>query len=157
MTRNILLLLLTFLFTQCDNPKVKMGDNHQQSPENEVKTLSTKKEEKTVRLERKTPKKQEIKSPSLVKEATMTGYFVYAADAATFQPCGSNERFPVMMEDDYIKMERAYLGFKDLEFAEKIYAKVIGDYLTDEGMEEKQKKHLVVKTFLGFERGTKCD
>ena len=39
----------------------------------------------------------------------MMGWFTYFADAASFEPCGGTERFPVAMEADYLAAEQAYL------------------------------------------------
>ena len=39
----------------------------------------------------------------------MTGLFVYFADAALFTECLTGQRFPVLMEGEYIALERAYL------------------------------------------------
>jgi copper homeostasis protein (lipoprotein) len=38
----------------------------------------------------------------------MHGMFAYQADAATFNECLSGRRFPVLMEKDYLALERAY-------------------------------------------------
>lgn len=152
MLRFLSFLLFPIFFLQCDNPKVTM-DNKEDSIKKEVKELKTTESAKTFRLERKQPKEQ----ASSAKKPTMTGYFVYAADAAIFFPCDGNDRFPVLMEGDYLKMEKTYTRFENLDFAEKIYAKVIAEYKMADGMEGGQKKHLVIKEFLGFERGKKCN
>lgn len=41
--------------------------------------------------------------------ATLTGSFVYFADAGLFTDCLTGERMPVVMEGDYLALERAYL------------------------------------------------
>ncbi len=40
---------------------------------------------------------------------TMTGLFIYMADAPLFTDCTTGDRHPVAMEADYLPLERAYL------------------------------------------------
>lgn len=159
MIRCIFLILTTFLFFQCGNSKVKVDDGSDATPietkNAPVKNLATQNDSKTFRLERKSPA---AKSPkTTAKSPNMTGYFRYAADAALFIPCGEEKGMPIVMEGDYLKMEKAYLRIENLEFAEKVYAKVIATKKNRKDMEGKEKPHLVISEFLGFERGKKCN
>lgn len=45
-------------------------------------------------------------------EARFVGAFTYLADAAGFRECQSGVRFPVLMEGDYLALERAYAAAK---------------------------------------------
>jgi len=155
------------MFAQCGNSKVKVDDGSN-AEQVETKTATnkalktTKEDVKTFRLEKKTPLSKEeeetitFNKATSKKEPSMTGYFRYAADAALFYPCGEEKGIPVAMEGDYLKIERAYLKFEKLEFAEKVYANIIGEKTMAVGMDDKRREHLLIKEFLGFERGKKC-
>lgn len=166
MTRIILWMCVAFLFIQCGNPKVKVDDGSETDVETAttpIKQLKTGKEAKTFRLEKRNPpaqgektivKKQEAISK---KQPNMTGYFRYAADAALFYPCGQEKGMPVAMDGDYLKTEKAYLRIEKLEFAEKVYVNIIGEKTMAIGMDDKRREYLLIKEFLGFERGKKCN
>lgn len=47
----------------------------------------------------------------------MTGEFVYFADAALFTECMTGQRFPVVMEADYLALERAYMEHRPAPMA----------------------------------------
>lgn len=153
MYQKLALLLITLFFFQCENAKVKVDEQAEELPIAASKDLAVKTGEKTFRLERKSTPKQSAK---LAKQPNMTGYFVYAADAAIFYPCGTTERYPVT-GDAYLQMEKEYMRFEDLKFAEKVYAELIADFNMGEGMESGREKYIVVDEFLGFERGKNCE
>ena len=153
MYQKLTLLILTLCFLQCENAKVKVDEQTEELPIAAANDLTVKTGEKTFRLERKNTPKQSAKA---VKQPNMTGYFVYAADAAIFYPCGTTERYPIM-GDAYLQMEKEYMRFEDLKFAEKVYVELIADFNMGEGMESGREKYVVVKEFLGFERGKNCE
>ena len=156
MYRIIALLSFAVFFFQCENAKVKVDDESEVVSKNTQKELPVKKDEKTFKLERKKPKNQPAAAARTIKQPNMTGHFVYAADAAIFFPCGTTERYPVA-GDAYLEMEKAYMKFEDLKFAEKVYVKIIGNFEMQPGMEGGREKHVVVNEFLGFERGKNCE
>jgi copper homeostasis protein (lipoprotein) len=49
--------------------------------------------------------------------ATLTGSFVYFADAAVFTDCLTGDRMPVVMAGDYLALERAYLDARPAPMA----------------------------------------
>lgn len=53
------------------------------------------------------------------------GMFVYLADAAQFTECRSNRSYPVAMEGDYLRLERAYLAKRKAP-GEPLYVTVEG-------------------------------
>ncbi|MFT4762008.1 MAG: hypothetical protein ACI9XO_003945 [Paraglaciecola sp.] len=155
MYRNIALLLLPIFFFQCENPKVNVEEQTEEVAKETPKGFAVKKDQKTFKLERKKPANK-IAASRTAKQPNMTGYFVYAADAAIFYPCGSSKHYPVS-GNAYLELEKAYMGFEDRGFAEKIYVKIIGEYDIQPGMEGRREKQVVISEFLGFERGKNCE
>jgi hypothetical protein len=52
---------------------------------------------------------KEITYPVEYRENSMTGHFIYFADAAVFTPCGKTKPIPVQMgTQEYLKLEKAY-------------------------------------------------
>ena len=85
------------------------------------------------------------------------GYFSYFADAALFVECGSNKKYPVAMEDDYISLESAYLEI-DKNPGEKILVEIIGEYEERTKMEgEGTIEFLIVKKFLKILPNEQCN
>ncbi len=56
---------------------------------------------------------------------TLTGMFVYMADAATFTDCATGRRVPVAMEGGYRELERAYLE-KRTNPGQPLFVSVLG-------------------------------
>ncbi len=64
----------------------------------------------------------------------LEGMFRYLADAAVFRDCRSGKTFPVAMEADYIRLERAYLETRE-EPGSELMVRLRGRYLERPTME----------------------
>lgn len=76
----------------------------------------------------------------------MTGMFVYFADAALFTECLTGQRFPVMMEADYLALETAYLDARTAPAA-PLLARLEGRVAEREMMEGPARPALTVERF----------
>lgn len=85
----------------------------------------------------------------------MRGMFRYMADAALFEECLTGRRLPVMMEGDYLALERAYLG-ADHQPGEPILAALEGRIAVREQMEGAPRASLVVERYIGLSPGETC-
>lgn len=77
----------------------------------------------------------------------MSGEFVYFADAALFTECLTGVRFPVVMEGDYLALERAYLDQRDAGLPPQapLLARVEGRLAEAEQMEGPPRRSLSVE------------
>ena len=87
----------------------------------------------------------------------MKGYFVYAADAALFFPCGEKKPIPIMSNEKCLQLEKSYLRLENLDFAEKVYTELVCDYDTANNLEGRQEKQLAIKEFQNLQRGIRCE
>ena len=83
------------------------------------------------------------------------GHFSYFADAALFRDCFTHYSLPVMMEQDYLALERAYLGLIT-ESMEPVLAEVRGRVAWREAMEGPDRPQLIVEQFIGLEKEADC-
>jgi len=157
MRQILFLLTLTFLFSQC----VEEGTT---TTNNGIAAPPAKQEQKAPPATAQQNKK--ATSPALKQKQTaksaftpnIKGYFVYAADAALFYPCGEEGvKYPVIMNKAYKTLERSYTRLSDREFAEKVYVELIGELELAEGMESGQEKSLKIKQMVRMKRNTKCE
>jgi copper homeostasis protein (lipoprotein) len=82
----------------------------------------------------------------LALPASFSGMLVYFADAAVFTECLTGQTFPVMMEDDYLALERAYLKGAPSPAA-PLLVRVEGTITEREQMEGPPRRSLVVSRF----------
>lgn len=85
----------------------------------------------------------------------MTGEFVYFADAALFTECATGERFPVLMEADYLALERAYLD-AELPPQAALLARLDGRIAEAEAMEGPPRRSLTVERLHHVTPGGAC-
>ena len=85
----------------------------------------------------------------------LVGYFTYFADAAIFRECTSREVLPVLMEQDYLALERAYTSLRS-EDIEPIRAEVIGRVVWHAAMEGPDRYHLLVERFIALDKTASC-
>ncbi len=76
----------------------------------------------------------------------LSGMLVYFADAAIFTECLTGQTFPVMMEEDYLALERAYLEDAPAPAA-PLLVRVEGTITEREQMEGPPRRSLVVSRF----------
>ena len=76
----------------------------------------------------------------------LSGMLVYFADAAVFTECLTGQVFPVMMEEDYLALERAYLEGQPAPAA-PLLVRVEGTITEREQMEGPPSRSLVVSRF----------
>lgn len=76
----------------------------------------------------------------------LSGMLVYFADAAVFTECLTGQTFPVMMEEDYVALERAYLEGRPAPAA-PLLVRVEGTITEREQMEGPPRRSLVVSQF----------
>lgn len=87
--------------------------------------------------------------------APMTGMFTYFADAALFQECLTGQRLPVLMEADYLALERAYLEARAAPMA-PLLARLDGRIAMAEQMEGPARPSLTVERFHHVTPGGAC-
>ena len=86
----------------------------------------------------------------------MRGYFTYMADAAIFEPCSGDDRFPVAMEADYISAERSYLEAR-AEAGAPLLMTVVGHLESRPPMEgDGLVDMLVIDRFVAVHSGKDC-
>lgn len=86
---------------------------------------------------------------------SFTGYFTYYADAAIFRDCHSHQLLPVLMEQDYLALERAYSALRT-EDIEPIWAEVVGQVVWHAAMEGPDRYHLLVEHFVRLDKDGSC-
>ena len=101
-----------------------------------------------------------INSCSLFKSEEQNyhkGYFSYIADAAIFVDCKTNQKYPVAMEGDYIKLEEKYLQVVKTG-GEKIIVTLNGKIVEKDKIEgEGRRDFLVVDKFLDIFPNENCN
>ena len=85
----------------------------------------------------------------------MTGEFVYFADAALFTECMTGQRFPVVMEEDYLALERAYLDARAAPMA-PLLARIDGRIAEAEQMEGPPRRSVTVERLHHVTPGGAC-
>jgi len=86
------------------------------------------------------------------------GMFRYMADAARFEECLTGRSYPVIMEGDYIKLERAYLEAEKPEPGAPLMARFEGDITRKPAMEGDALTPTVsVRRFIGVWPGQRCE
>ena len=86
----------------------------------------------------------------------LKGYFSYMADAAIFVDCETNEKYPVVMEGDYISLEREYL--KNVNAGEQVLVKLNGEYIDRNKVEgDGTQKFLIIEKYLNILPNQNCD
>jgi heat shock protein HslJ len=108
------------------------------------------------KLEAPPPPESEASEPPDPIEETMTGRFVYMADAARFTDCSSGDSLPVAMEGDYLALERAYLEHRTEAGADLLvsFAGSIEQRPAMEGSESEAT--VVVDRFIATHAGQRC-
>ena len=87
----------------------------------------------------------------------MQGMFSYMADAASFTDCLMEVRFPVAMANDYLALERAYLGV-DREPGEGVLVNIEGHLAQRPRMEGAGTvENVVVDRFIAISPGESCE
>ena len=86
----------------------------------------------------------------------MTGEFVYFADAALFTECLTGERFPVLMEGDYLAAERAYLESRPAPAA-PLLVRIDGRIAEAEQMEGPPRRSVTVERLHHVTPDGACD
>jgi uncharacterized lipoprotein YbaY/heat shock protein HslJ len=86
----------------------------------------------------------------------LSGMMVYMADAAMFEECLTGRRYPIVMEEDYLALERAYLSTVPRPGAE-VYVHVEGSLAMRPAMEGPDRRSLVVERFLRTRPGLSCE
>jgi len=85
----------------------------------------------------------------------MQGTFTYFADAAGFSECLTGQQFPVVMEGDYLALERAYLA-ANLEPMAPLMASLGGRIELREPMEGPVRRHVIVDRLIGIWPDAEC-
>ena len=96
-------------------------------------------------------------SSKLVNKDSIKGYFSYLADAALFTDCKTNKKYPVLMEKDYLKLERAYLD-ADKNPGENILVEIVAEIQTRPKIEgEGEREFILVMEFINIFPNEKCN
>lgn len=85
----------------------------------------------------------------------MTGEFVHFADAALFTECMTGQRFPVVMEAEYLALERAYLEDRAAPMA-PLLARIDGRIAEAEQMEGPPRRSVTVERLHHVTPGGAC-
>jgi len=86
------------------------------------------------------------------------GMFRYMADAARFEECLTGRSYPVTMEGDYIKLERAYLEAEKPEPGAPLMARFEGDITRRPALEgDALIPAVFVRRFIGVWPGQRCE
>jgi len=89
-------------------------------------------------------------TPKVAKNSIKSGMFSYMADAAMFVECGTNKKFAVAFEGDFITLERAYLKTIQ-EPGKTIKVNVEGEIVFRDGMDGRvNEPTLIVKKFINI-------
>ena len=102
----------------------------------------------------------DLTSDGRLSETDLEGVFLggmmtYMADAAVFEECLTGRRYPIVMEQDYLALERAYLSAASQPGAE-VHVHVEGSLAIRPGMEGPDRRSLVVERFLRTRPGLMC-
>jgi len=88
----------------------------------------------------------------------LQGMFTYMADAARFEECLTGRSYPVAMESDYIKLERAYLEADKPEPGVPLMVSFEGDITRKPAMEgDAMIPTVIVRRFIGVWPGQRCE
>lgn len=90
------------------------------------------------------------------REVSITGHFTYMADAAFFESCDGKFKGPVSHDGEYLKTEKAYLNATE-NGGEKVFIEVIGQYLDQLDMEDKNQNHLVIDKLIELNPYRECE
>lgn len=85
----------------------------------------------------------------------MTGMFTYFADAAMFEECLTGQRVPVLMEADYLALERAYMDARSAPMA-PLLTRLEGSIAMAEAMEGPDRPSLTVERLHHVTPGGDC-
>jgi copper homeostasis protein (lipoprotein) len=89
---------------------------------------------------------------------TLNGMFRYMADAARFEDCLTGRSYPVAMEGDYLRLERAYTETAKLEPGAPLMARFEGNITRRPAMEGAGLiPTVVVSRFIGVFPGQRCE
>nr|WP_289846703.1 YbaY family lipoprotein [Pacificibacter marinus] len=91
-----------------------------------------------------------------IKDVFLGGMMTYMADAAMFQECRTGRSYAVVMDGDYLEMERAYLADQS-DAAAPLYVNVEGSFLMRPAMEGPEQRSLVVDRFVRTRPGITCE
>lgn len=87
----------------------------------------------------------------------LQGMFTYMADAARFEECLTSRSYPVAMESDYIKLERAYLEADKPEPGVPLMVSFEGDITRKPAMDgDAMIPTVIVRRFIGVWPGQRC-
>lgn len=86
----------------------------------------------------------------------LAGMMTYMADAALFEECLTGRRYPIVLEEDYLALERAYLSTAPRPGVE-VYVHVEGSLAMRPAMERPDRRSLVVERFLRTRPGLSCE
>lgn len=85
----------------------------------------------------------------------MRGMFTYFADSAILQECLTGRRMPVAMEQDYLRLEQAYMETRR-EPADSLLVNLAGRIVERVNMEGPARPTVVVEEFKGIWPGESC-
>lgn len=85
----------------------------------------------------------------------MRGMFTYFADSAIFQECLTDRSMPVAMEQDYLRLEQAYMETRR-EPADSLLVNLAGRIVERVNMEGPARPTVVVEDFKGIWPGERC-
>jgi len=91
---------------------------------------------------------------------SMSGEFVYHADAALFKECRTGHTYPVAMEGDYLHAERRYLASRDpgSDTAEPLFLQIQGAIVNRRAMPpEGPPQSLLIQRLVTDVQGLRCD
>jgi len=91
-----------------------------------------------------------------IEDVFLGGMMTYMADAAMFQECRTGRSYPMVMDGDYLAMERAYLADQSAPGA-PLYVNVEGSLLMRPAMEGPEQHSLVVDRFVRTRPGITCE
>lgn len=91
-------------------------------------------------------------------ELALRGLFTYLADAPRFEECLTGRSYPVAMEDDYIRLERAYLAAEKPAPGAPMLAAIDGRITERPAMEgDRSIPTIVVRRFVSLFPDQSCD
>lgn len=91
-----------------------------------------------------------------VEGVLLGGMMTYMADAAVFQECRTGREYPIVQDDNYLALERAYLADQSAAGA-PLYVNVEGALLMRPGMEGPDQRSIVVDRFVRTRPGITCE
>lgn len=90
------------------------------------------------------------------KSSLYAGEFIYAADAASFKNCQTDQQYPVTGGEAYLNLERAYMDADHTSFQPE-WVQLEGHLEEQVGNSGKKETFLVVDNFIGLEEGRLCE